>query len=615
MGFVKGLKIRLRLQRRRHKHLLVLAVTLVLAFAGVFVFWPQELTSALKYIAEPDSRCGPLPRFVCKWFAGSEPENVPFDPLTLRALRPPTDAGDDDTLPLPAANPQQPKIDYINAQYKGLRAKKLLLGHRFYQDVMKTVIGAKPKLTKIGRYGPAGSCHSERFESGALHHPLFSEEYLALFLQLSDDELADLAASHKYVVDHLPEHAPSGLYAGDGIVFVGGGKFNWLTVLSIRTLREGGCKLPVEILIPLLEEYELELCSRIFPAMNARCIHLPTVLFGDNVLLALHLNFKGYQYKSLAILLSSFENVLLMDSDNLATAPPDHMFAKEPFTLRGMIVWPDYWRRSTSPSFYKIAGVEISKEKLHPRYDEGFGEYVDQSPAENINWFTDVAYHERVGAIPDPSSESGQLMISKKTHMKAVLLAFYYNSYGPNYYYPMFSQGAQGEGDKETFLAAATILKKPFYQVGRFLMALGNNRDNKFNGKGMGQFDAVEDYEWNKKKLELRKLLPADQYEEAMHKLPEPNLLFVHANYPKLNPWVLRLDGETVDKEGTRYRLYGTGVKERTGTDIEIVSWVHMHKLVCELGLTFEVFKDVERKDLCKEIEDHLAFLQLTKLP
>lgn len=608
MRFAQSLKIRLRLQRRRHKKVTfaALAVAVALVLAAVYL-WPVE---QLRLIDE--RRCSYLPGFLCK---APAPQLAPFDPLK----QPPPPSLDAAPAPeavpdVPKPNPDQPKIVHINSAYTGERAKRLALGHRFYEGVMKTIIKARPNKPKVGLYSKLGRFHSERFETDFKHHPLHLEDYLSLFFQLTEDELDSMVRLHRYVLENLPDTAPEGLYAGDGIVYVGGGKFNWLTLLLIRLLRESGCKLPVEILIPTLDEYDLELCLRVFPVMNARCIHLPTALFGDKNTLPPHLDFKGYQYKLLAILLSSFENVLLMDSDNFAAYAPDHLFEKSPFTTTGMVVWPDYWRRSTLPAFYEIAGVKLSTSKLLPRYFEGLGEYVPQLPVDGLNWATEVPYHERVGAIPDPSSESGQLMINKRTHMKAVLLAFYYNLYGPNYYYSMFSQGAQGEGDKETFLAAALVLEKLFYQVGHFLAALGNFRGNEFNGKGMGQFDPVEDYEWNRQKQELRSKVPADQYQQEMRTLTEPRMLFIHANFPKLEPWSLMQDHQTIDKDGTRWRLFGDGVKDRTGTDFELDVWQQMHKLLCELNLRLENYKDVDRKELCKEVRDQLAFLELTAL-
>lgn len=500
------------------------------------------------------------------------------------------------------------KLKYIKSHFQGVNAEKLATAHRFYAKILDDIVAAKPKCAPLEKY-KNGKCLAERFESSP-DKPMYTEKYLGEFLETDETQLEAMTASHKYVFDRLPNEAPKGLYANDGIVYVGGGRFNWLTLLSIRAMRAAGCQLPVEILIPTLQEYELELCSRVFPAMNAKCILLPAALYGDDD--HLDLTFKGYQYKSLAILLSSFENVLLMDSDNLPTYSPEHLFNSEPFLSSGLVVWPDFWQRSTSPDYYKIAGVEVSKTELLDKYSERYGGYLAQEVTEPLDWINSP-FHERVGAIPNPSSESGQLMISKKTHMKAILLALYYNLYGPGYYYPLFSQGAQGEGDKETFLAATVITKGKYYQVGRFLSALGNMRNNKFNGKAMGQYDPTEDLEWNRQKKKILQTMGEDEAQEAIKSLKAPKIIFVHANYPKLEPWDLYKLHETSDEEGNRYRLYGNGMRRSAGTDFELNTWNHMHVLLCEMHLNLEHFKDVNRKQLCKEVELQIEFLISTQ--
>lgn len=619
MSFLSKLLIHARVQRRRHRHLAVLAVSLVLVslFSALFL-WNSDASVSL--VTNPDTRCGWLPAFICDWTEAysqrSSKTGEPFDPLKSTK----ESSGEKPKISSPAvAEPltkaNQAKLDFIQSSYSGKSARKLAIAHEFYENIMKAILESRPKCAKLDNY-PNGHCIAERIETthdGELRGQVYLEKYLLRFLELSDFELQLMIDSHKFALENLPDKAPEGLYKGDGIVYVGGGKFNWLALLSIRSLRAQNCKLPVEVFIPTLEEFELELCSRIFPVMNARCVHLPTALFGEKLRYARQFRFLGYQYKSLAIMLLSFENVLLLDSDNVPTYAPDHFFVREPFVSSGLIVWPDFWHRSTSPDYFRIAGVDVSRTKLLPLYNEHLGEYVEQNnKGGKLDW-ENCPFHERVGSIPDPSSESGQLMISKKTHMKALLFALYYNLYGPDYYYPLFSQGAQGEGDKETFLAATIATHKPYYQVGKFLDALGNLRNNAFNGNAMGQYDPVQDYEWNQERKKLRQKLSGQEYEDAANKLQTPKIIFVHANTPKLNPWKCFLEHDTVDEEGQRYRLYGLGMKVRTGTDFEQDQWNYMDQLLCDLRLNVEVFSKVDRNALCEEIRKHRDWLVSTE--
>lgn len=510
----------------------------------------------------------------------------------------------------PISYAAQTKMNHIKSSYQDGEAAKLKKAHLYYDDVMKVIFEAKPDCGKLTKY-PKGGAPTERIDYERKSDE-FTEKHLSLFLQLDKFELRQMRASHKSVIKNLPDVTPEGLYNGDGIVYVGGGKFNWLALLSIRNLRGLGCQLPVEVLIPSLEEYEIELCALVFPSLNAKCIHLPTALFDEDLKFANKFAFLGYQYKSLAIILSSFENILLLDSDNIPVQSPTNLFTQEPFISRGLIVWPDFWHRTTSPHYFKIAGSEVSKTRILPKYHVRTGDYIEQTNLVSMDWGM-RPLHERFGAIPNPSSESGQLMISKKTHMKALLLALYYNVYGPGYYYPLFSQGTPGEGDKETFLAGTVVTKKPFYQVLTYLAALGNVRKDAFNGNAMGQFNPVEDYKWNEEKKELRKKLLEADYNGASEKLERPTMMFVHANTPKLDPWKMLNDEDNIDKEGNRYRLYGNGMKLRTGGDMEQNQWKYMEELLCKKKLKINLFRDVSRTVLCDEIREHLQWLISTQ--
>lgn len=507
------------------------------------------------------------------------------------------------------------KLGQIKKLYKAADPNRLAMGHQFYKKIMQVIVDAKPKLKKpLDKYYQ-NKFQAERFEFGK-EEQVFPESYLLQFLQITDAEERELTISHQYALDNLPGSAPDGLYSGEGVVIVGGGKFNWLTLLNIKRLRSTGCSLPVEVLIPSFEDFEIDVCTSVFPSLNAKCIYMPMALFKDEVSRYgenSQLTFKGYQYKCLAILLSSFENVLLLDGDNIVLNSPQDILSSEPFKSSGLVVWPDFWRRSTSPKFYSIAGVEVSKTKLTHAYLEVFHGYFQQTheitPQEALSH---ASFHERLGAIPDPSTESGQLLISKKTHLKALLLAFYYNSFGPDFYYPLFSQGASGEGDKETFLAGAVILNEPFYQVGSFVLAIGDFKNGEFFGHGMGQADPGEDY---KRSLEFDRIVRAydePKRSEKLKALPRPKLMFLHANFPKINPWELKVKGTTVDENG-RYRLYGNALKESCGRDVELEIWEDIDELICgKSELNLEALKSVSKDALCKEISEQKEFLLST---
>ncbi|KAG2731106.1 hypothetical protein G9P44_006255 [Scheffersomyces stipitis] len=504
---------------------------------------------------------------------------------------------------------------YSKAREHNRRAK----AYKFFEDIFTVFHNGKPKIPPLRKYLSDDRIYHARYDTKGVDETVFSEKYLSGFLQLDEEELESMKESHRYILENLPEKAPKGVYSGNGIVYVGGGNFNWLTLLSIKSIRAIGCKLPIEVVIPTIDEFEADLCARIFPALGARCIYMPYALSDpentNSVVSKFHLN--GYQYKALAILVSSFENILLLDSDNIPVHPPDDLFNKEPFKSNGLIVWPDFWKRATSPDYYKIAGLSPSDSKLMPKYDEVAGRYNDaKHDTKNPLDLDDIPLHDRAGSIPDPTSESGQLMISKKTHTKALLLALYYNLYGPSHFYPLFSQGSDGEGDKETFLAATVATGNKFYQVSKFLNAFGHfNIKHEFEGTGMGQYNPVEDYEYNllRQRADSMSEKQVVQFKKKNTLFERgPQILFVHANFPKLNPWTLKIERKFFNEKGERFRLYGSGMKVRTGYDFETVQWTNMKYLLCDLKIDLEIYSDVDRSELCSEIFEHLAFLRST---
>lgn len=468
------------------------------------------------------------------------------------------------------------------------RHRNIDLGYTFYNEIFDIIYRAKPKTRDMANF-LTEPIVSSRYDSTKTSSRIFSEPYLSQFLQMSPMDLNLMKQSHEAVLNSMPDKAPKRFYKGDGIVYVGGGAFNWLTLLSIYSVRKLGSKLPIEVLIPKIDEFEVELCGKILPELNARCIYMPYVL-PKNV--NKKFQFKGYQYKALAILLSSFKNVLLLDSDNIPVRKPDYLFTKEPFKSKGLIVWPDFWKRTTSPSYYSIAGIEPSTTELWDKYNELEGRYEQQKLPAGVDLDT-IPLHERKNSIPDPTSESGQLMINKDTHMKPLLVALYYNLYGPSHYYPLFSQGGSGEGDKETFLAATVATQKSYYQVGTFLDAFGYiNLAKNFVGTGMGQFDPIQDY--------LHCVKDGDK----------PSIMFVHANHPKLNPWKLKTLGKIFNEDHGRVRLYGTGMRIRCGYDFEFGQWTNMKYLLCERKINLNVFEKIDRGKICEELDEHLAFLK-----
>ncbi|OBA20782.1 nucleotide-diphospho-sugar transferase [Metschnikowia bicuspidata var. bicuspidata NRRL YB-4993] len=457
-----------------------------------------------------------------------------------------------------------------------------------------------------------------------LNEPVRSFEYLKSFLRLSEDETSSLKNSHeKYMLamkTSIPEQILKkglqfGFMKGDGIVYLGGAKYDQLVLTSVSVLRSLGSKIPVEVIVPKRSDYNIDLCNIILPQLNGKCR-----VMEDFVPASVMLRIGGFQLKNVALLVSSFKNVLYLDADNVPVKNPDVLFVNEPFKSLRMVMWPDLWRRSTSPLFYEIAGIEVDKTH-HARnsYFKGDGRGESSDPAL-------ISFHDLKGALPEASSETGQMMIDKEKHFPTLVLSMYYNFYGPDYFYPLFSQGAAGEGDKETFIAAAHKLGLPYYQVGEFNREFGPmGKNQKREYFGMGQYDPIIDHFQSTmpdRSSRAQTEYALDQEDDTksnydFHMYKSHSLMFLHANWPKFY-----LD-ELFEKNGfgrgpkdgqnKRRRLYSEHmIKETGGFDAELHIMRHIKQWACDARIELANVPGVgsdRRKKICEEVAGQIKFL------
>jgi alpha 1,2-mannosyltransferase len=395
-------------------------------------------------------------------------------------------------------------------------------------------------------------------------------------VQLAADEVAQLQASHavfREALDAFDEQdAVDAHYSGRGIVTVAGGEYFGPAIVSIRMLRQTGSILPVEAFLANWEEYEEEICEIVLPALNARCVVLSDFVAPDSGHEEDSARFKitHYQLKSLALLFSTFENILYLDSDSIPLVDPHELFTKEPYISTGLVGWPDFWVGTEAPEFYKIAGMGDFPEDI----------------------------------LPTTSSESGQLLVDKRVHLKTLLLAAYYNIWGPDWYYPLLSQGALGQGDKNTFETAAIVLGLPWYRVSTPVKALGRHDGGQFKGSGMIQFHPGDDYA--KLGKATKKQTPR-QVSEPLGSLPtDVRPAFIHANTPKLNSGHLVDEGDLKDKSsGKGLRLWGQLEEqiELFGEDFEMRAWKSVVEVGCDLASVLREWR--ERKNICMRLRTH----------
>ncbi|GME68910.1 unnamed protein product [[Candida] boidinii] len=434
---------------------------------------------------------------------------------------------------------------------------------KIIDDIFKLLVKTKPTCDKLNYFFKDKKAVQNFWDDKGFYH---SEDYLRnKLVKFTKGQLTELKKKHKLFVDSIKKEKfqAFGIYdkeniSGSGITMVGGGKFSWLALINIHQLRTIGCKLPIEVFIGTYSDYDQNFCDRILPGLNAKCTlgfkKLPMKKY-EKVL-----SVKGFQYKILAILLSSFENVLLVDVDNYARYDPSHLFSSNIYTENKLILWPDCWSRTTNPNFYKIANIEVDMSRPIR------GSYSEEKLAHG-DLLRDFNFHDFKGTLPNPTSESGMVMVNKIEHAETLLLILYYNIYGPDFYYPMITQGGAGEGDKDTFIAAAYALNKKVYQVKQGMSFIGYHEDG-FHSKALGQWDPTTPRELN-----------ADNPGEV---------LFMHCSYPKLYP--TQLEGELIkskkdeneDENEVQHRRMYIGENANSRYDFELELFEIMTQLICK---------------------------------
>ncbi|EGV60320.1 hypothetical protein CANTEDRAFT_116375 [Yamadazyma tenuis ATCC 10573] len=503
--------------------------------------------------------------------------------------------------------------------------------HSFWTDVFNIIEGGSINITQ-GDISTAVQYvdKSQQQEGPNSKSVLLSKAYI------SPETTRELTMKHNFVMSTLPRklHKSTYVKGANGIVIIGGQKFSWLSYLSLVALRKSGSNIPVEIVMPQHEDFvqEQEFCQKTLPKLNARCVVLAESL-GAEVMFKWSSNFANYQLKSLALMVSSFQNVLLLDSDNILVQNPDSLFTSKLFKDYGMVTWPDYWERTISPVFYDISGLKVNEDK-RVRYNR-FPLATPDGLTSNLNTRESIAdevpYHDLEGAIPNLSTESGQVLINKDTHACTLLLSMYYNMLGPNLYYKLFSLGEQGEGDKDTFPAAASVCGENFYQVKSFIRTFGYFDDGgNFQGVAMGQKDPLGDYEKYQKYLETpskskeNKHIPIKSQIENIDNLQKEHfsgdsgkLFAIHCNFPKFDPVGLLAREDLWDAENKRlkYRLFSgftyddPNIKAKT-LDFELEQWKNIEKALCSETIDFPYFKSENIEEICTLARNQVRFLQ-----
>jgi hypothetical protein len=131
----------------------------------------------------------------------------------------------------------------------------------------------------------------------------------------------------------------------------------------------------------------------------------------------------GWELKSYALMYNAFEEVLLIDADNMVVRNPEYLFETVQYKKTGAILWPDQEEHTLART----------------------------NPIWNL---CEVRYRH------EPAVESGQLMADKRRCWHAMTLALFLNENSDLYYQHIY-------GDKDTFHMAWRRLNQEYAQPSR----------------------------------------------------------------------------------------------------------------------------------------------------
>lgn len=382
-------------------------------------------------------------------------------------------------------------------------------------------------------------------------------------IEMPDTDILKMRDAHSHFLQKIQETPKlRSVYIPKtrGMVYAAGGKYLPIFVIGLRMLRRTGSLLPVELFLKDETEYEPIICKEVLPSLNAKCVVLSTIL-GAAVSNSTKVAVANYQLKVFAMLFSSFEEIVWVDADCFPLHKPELLLDSEPYKGTGMVIWPDFWISTVSPQYYLISQLDVPPISLRA------------------------------------SSETGEFLISKKNHQVTLLLATYYNYYGPSHYFSLLSQGAPGEGDKETFVQAASAANEPFYTVSEPVRPVGHRKeDGGIAGSAMIQFDPHEEYKTLRSKRHI-KAPRSDPRQSDNNDHSRPRAFFIHAHFPKFNPATVFANTSetkpTYKPDGSYGRawLVDEDTVKRFGYDAERAYWEEIKWVACNLEDKFVSWK------------------------
>lgn len=260
-----------------------------------------------------------------------------------------------------------------------------------------------------------------------------------------DYKFADIDDLKNNIVPMIKK-IPKREYKGKGIVTASGDLERLRqSFTSIKMLRSLGCKLPIEMFYADSSEISSSEAS-IFEKFDVKCINVQ-----DNNLFATY-NARNFTIKALALYLSSFDEMLWLDTDIIPLINLSEVFKFKAYLDSGYFFYSDIWYRR-DPNFC-CKGCNTMNEKSNTKIE-----------LENT-----LGIKSYIG---EPETEAGFYIVNKKrcTHdwIHLVLLLNINSHITYKYVY----------GDKDLFGIAMKMLKIEYSTIDEYPRAIGKRIQKK----------------------------------------------------------------------------------------------------------------------------------------
>lgn len=236
----------------------------------------------------------------------------------------------------------------------------------------------------------------------------------------SEYALASVNYRHTPVAPSLALAPPSGIKRkpSNGILMIVYERVLPSAYATIKLLRMQGCQLPVEL---WYRPDEMSIDNPIVHTLLAKFHVRMRPIFDRRA--------QGFHVKPYAVYYSNFDNVLLLDADNLPARDPTYLFEEPEFLRTGAIFWPDYWQPFNS--LFQLTNTSLLWQLTGVKFVDMF------------------------------EQESGQVLINRVMSRKALDKLMFYSTYEPR----LMEDLHLIWGDKDLFRLAWLNASQPFHYI------------------------------------------------------------------------------------------------------------------------------------------------------